>query len=321
MNNKERGKYLRNLREERGISQQELANKINYTRQNLSKWENGIAFPSDNQVIKKIADVLQLSNLELKILNGSNDDEKKNYSIKIFIIILAVFLGVILIIIFYINRNNRIFNISFNDGYSGVFVNNFKERYLNLYIADDIKDYQKIYLYTVYNNNEMPIFETEDKFIRVYEKHFSNEYNLKYITKCGLHSVIFYKDNHYEKYDYYLDDKKTDETCNYEFVNLPSEYLNNYGFTFDGFNYHYVSDDVEIIYDGYNYRIDLEKNDRIETLESMGDSQFLLERYVKDTEKQYEKIIKINGLKNCNEEVCSTFDDYAKFINFLIKNK
>ena len=68
MNNKERGKYLRNLREERGISQQELANKINYTRQNLSKWENGIAFPSDNQVIKKIADVLQLSNLELKIL-------------------------------------------------------------------------------------------------------------------------------------------------------------------------------------------------------------------------------------------------------------
>lgn len=134
MNNKERGKYLRNLREERGISQQELANKINYTRQNLSKWENGIAFPSDNQVIKKIADVLQLSNLELKILIENNDDEKKNYSIKIFIIILAVFLGVILIIIFYINRNNRIFNISFNDGYSGVFVNDFKERYLNLYM-------------------------------------------------------------------------------------------------------------------------------------------------------------------------------------------
>ena len=40
MNNKERGKNLKRLREDKGLSQKELADKLNYTRQNLSKWEN-----------------------------------------------------------------------------------------------------------------------------------------------------------------------------------------------------------------------------------------------------------------------------------------
>ena len=65
MNNKELGKNLKRLREDKGLSQKELADKLNYTRQNLSKWERGIAFPFDEETIGKLAKILGVSKKEL----------------------------------------------------------------------------------------------------------------------------------------------------------------------------------------------------------------------------------------------------------------
>lgn len=97
MNNKERGKYLKKIRETKGLSQQELTDKLNYTRQNLSKWENGVAFPSDSEIINKLAAFLGVSNEDL--INPPvklKESESKKHKYPKFI--LAIFLIVTSII-------------------------------------------------------------------------------------------------------------------------------------------------------------------------------------------------------------------------------
>lgn len=65
INSKEIGKYLKKIRIEKGLSQEQLAKKINYTRQNISKWENGISFPADDIIINKLSTILEISKEEL----------------------------------------------------------------------------------------------------------------------------------------------------------------------------------------------------------------------------------------------------------------
>lgn len=48
---------IKNLRKAKGLSQEELAIKLNVVRQTVSKWENGISVP-DSEMLIKIADAL-----------------------------------------------------------------------------------------------------------------------------------------------------------------------------------------------------------------------------------------------------------------------
>lgn len=51
---------LKNLRKSKGLSQEELAMKLNIVRQTISKWENGVSVP-DCEMLVKIADALDTS--------------------------------------------------------------------------------------------------------------------------------------------------------------------------------------------------------------------------------------------------------------------
>lgn len=45
------GKFITVLRQERKLSQRQLAEKLNVTRQAISKWENGLRLPSPEILI------------------------------------------------------------------------------------------------------------------------------------------------------------------------------------------------------------------------------------------------------------------------------
>lgn len=322
MNNKERGKYLKKLREAKGLSQQELADKLNYTRQNLSRWENGIAFPNDSEIINKLADFLGVSDDDLinpSLKSEESEPKKHKFSKFIFVIFLIVTLIVSFII--YLIKHQRIYDINLGDYFSGVYVITPKERYINIYNIKEIKELANIYLYTVYNNEEKSIINTSDKNINIHEDYISDEYNLKYINKCGMHLIIYFNDDSYQKYDYYANEKEYDNTCDYDFKYIRDNFLSDYGFTYDGSSYNYIFDDNIVTYDGSNYRAYISKNGILETLESLEASMYLYERYNTKGEKLIEKSIRINDSKNCNEESCLTYEDYAKFINFLIGKK
>lgn len=322
MNNKERGKNLKKLREAKGLSQKELADKLNYTRQNLSRWENGISFPNDSEIIKKLATFLDASVEDLtKQPEELKKTTQKDYKyLKISLIILLIMILIISFII-YLTKYQKIYDIYFDDYFSGVYAITYKERYINIYNIKEIKEYKNIYLYTVYNNEEKSIINTSDKNINIHENSISDEYNLKYINKCGIHLIVYFNDNSYQKYDYYPNEKEYDKTCDYDFKYTRYNYLNDYGFKYDGSSYNYIFNDDIVNYDGSNYRAYINKNDILETLESLGNSMYLYEKYNAKSEKIMEKSIRVNGSRNCNEENCLTYEDYAKFINFLIDKK
>ena len=45
----------------------------------------------------------------------------------------------------------------------------------------------------MYNNEEKSIINTSDKNINIHENSISDEYNLKYINKCGMHLIVYFK--------------------------------------------------------------------------------------------------------------------------------
>lgn len=47
------GENLYNLRKKQKISQEKLAEKIGVSRQSVSKWENGTAYPEMNRIFDK----------------------------------------------------------------------------------------------------------------------------------------------------------------------------------------------------------------------------------------------------------------------------
>ena len=46
------GQNLRNLRKSKNISQEELAERVKVTRQSVSKWETGEAYPEMNNILE-----------------------------------------------------------------------------------------------------------------------------------------------------------------------------------------------------------------------------------------------------------------------------
>lgn len=69
---------IKNLRKSKGISQQELAVKLNVVRQTVSKWEQGLSVP-DSDLLLSIAEVLETPVSVLlgeKIVKSEADDLK-----------------------------------------------------------------------------------------------------------------------------------------------------------------------------------------------------------------------------------------------------
>ena len=64
---------IKNLRKSKGISQEELAIKLNVVRQTVSKWENGLSVP-DSSMLISLAEELDTS---VSILLGETVNETK----------------------------------------------------------------------------------------------------------------------------------------------------------------------------------------------------------------------------------------------------
>ena len=75
------------LRKKNGWSQEELAEKVNVTRQSVSKWESAASIPDINKILElaKIfgvtTDYLLKDEMEMEEFSGENDEERKVVSI------------------------------------------------------------------------------------------------------------------------------------------------------------------------------------------------------------------------------------------------
>ena len=74
MNQDKIGKFILELRKEKNMTQQELADKIGVTDRAISKWENGRGLP-DLSLMKPLCDELGISINEL--ISGEKIDKKE----------------------------------------------------------------------------------------------------------------------------------------------------------------------------------------------------------------------------------------------------
>ena len=56
-----RAEFLQTLRKRKGLTQQELAEMVHYSDKNVSKWETGKSFPTNPNVILKLAEIFEVS--------------------------------------------------------------------------------------------------------------------------------------------------------------------------------------------------------------------------------------------------------------------
>lgn len=80
MNDNNIGRFIALKRKEKGLTQQELGDKLYVTDKAVSKWERGISFP-DITLLKKLAKILDVSIED--ILEGQNVSRKINLDSKI----------------------------------------------------------------------------------------------------------------------------------------------------------------------------------------------------------------------------------------------
>lgn len=74
------GMFIKKLRKEKGLTQQQLADKLNVTFQAVSKWENGETLP-DTGLLLDLCD--ELSTTADTLLNGGVIINKKRKTIKV----------------------------------------------------------------------------------------------------------------------------------------------------------------------------------------------------------------------------------------------
>lgn len=60
-----RGKFLCELRKGKKLTQQELGELVHYTDKNISKWERGVSFPNNPNVLQDLAEIFDVSIEEL----------------------------------------------------------------------------------------------------------------------------------------------------------------------------------------------------------------------------------------------------------------
>ena len=100
------GNRLSNLRKKNGLSQEELAEKLNVTRQTISKWELNETSPNINQA-KEISKLFNISldelvdnNIEEILIKKINKTEKRMNIIMSFNIVMLILLLLIFIVMF-----------------------------------------------------------------------------------------------------------------------------------------------------------------------------------------------------------------------------
>lgn len=186
INYKKIGKFITDLRKEKNMTQEELAEKIPIGRQAVSKWERGVSIPDASTLIilSEIFDVTINDILKGKVVN-SKDKEKKDEVLLglydernknkkklkyLFITILILIFSFFIYYFFMSYGKTKIYNVSGESEYStsvnGVFVETNEKLYFTIYdisYLDELEFRGMTLFYKDKDDNEHLIAATPDQ--------------------------------------------------------------------------------------------------------------------------------------------------------------
>ena len=97
MSNKSIGEMISSLRKEKGMTQNDLAEKMNVTDKAVSKWERNLSCPDVNS-IPKLAEVLGTTVEELLNAQSKNENNKIDEIVNIVLIGIGLAMGICIIV-------------------------------------------------------------------------------------------------------------------------------------------------------------------------------------------------------------------------------
>ena len=215
MNAKKIGNFIRMLREEKNMTQQQLANIIVISRQAVSKWELGQTLP-DHLVLLKLSELFGVTINEL--LSGERNP-KENITLNLYkerkkylkflniSLILLVIISLSFFSYYFVNQYNstKIYKVYTNDEkiniINGLFVETNEKIYFNLGNVETSQKVRKIEIIDKSKNKEKIIYSADtDKILFIdyvgYEEYFSFK-NLK-DTIENLYAKIYFDNEEIE---------------------------------------------------------------------------------------------------------------------------
>jgi transcriptional regulator with XRE-family HTH domain len=356
IDDEKRGKLICELRKKKNLTQKELGDLIHYTDKNISKWERGISFPNNPNVINKLAEVFEISVEELMYgelrietneieirenFAGQYKDNYNKYRKNIFIILFSflVFIIISLISIYMVFIRNSISVYSlvtddsaFDELNSTIVITN----KLNILSFTKInnEDINLIYLYYIdKQGNKKEIFKGENANYYIEEKRNYEEYFLEKLIKNKIYLEISYSNN--EKTDViemnaerkYINDsifpKNVDSSIeiNKELVNKKlTDKISLLGFTNkNGFYEKKINKNaiMTIDPDTMNLFVEINKDNVLERISNNYSTNSILYEKLENGEIVQNMELKISDKQDCQIKECNSINDYAMYINYI----
>lgn len=185
------GNIIKTARISKGLSQQELADNLNVTRQAISNWENNISYPDQSIIVK----LCKLLNVDIKTIYGDkiNKDynklirkEKNKFRVSILISLVVVVLLLVFGLSFLKSRDTSFYTISTEVEYfnldNSYYICTKKNNYFNFKITSPIFNLinSNIKIYYLNNDEEVVIYNDsyKEKLITRFEQEKINIDNM-----------------------------------------------------------------------------------------------------------------------------------------------
>lgn len=351
-----RGKFIAELRQEKGLTQGELGELLHFDHTTVSKWERGISFPLDPDVVISLAELLGVSFEELlygerrdnknekEIQDKIGDEYSSNYQkykrrIYKLIYILLLFIVFFFITIYFVFIRKSIFVYSINLESGNIKIENSNlviSNYLSILNFNKIielndKKIESVKLYYLTDSDEERlVFSGDNKNHYIEEQNGYEEYNLQELPNVRLYVEVRFEDGDKEEYQLYLEEKYTNDNIFPKKVDKISEETTKKVLDIDedeverillaeGFEYNGMSFEKEFE-DGGNISVDIKNNNVIRYF----GVQYVLDSNLDDDEVWYislrdnnDVIFAVSKEINCNEKKCKTAEDFAGYIKFI----
>ena len=310
------GKFIKELRIENNMTQQQLADKIPITREAVSKWERGRNKPDRTslEILSKLFNVTteelilgrrnEVNNIKENkelALNLYEENNKKQKVVKN-LIISIIGLIILFFAYYFISTFNsiKIYNISYEDTnnnimvYNGIFVTTREKFYFNfsdISIPDNIT---KLELYYMDNDNKHTIYETNNFYINIYDYYQYERY-------------FDYKDLNIVINNLYLLIKSDTKEYNIR-LNVKKDFANNKLFFFNKDNV--INNQAHLL----EYNTDIDVNLIKEKFNKIGEDYYMID---KDNNFEYYYFPKMNLI---NFKKIKDIDNYEEWSFYIKEN-
>lgn len=350
-----RGKFLTELRNEKGLTQEELGKRLHYTHTAVSKWERGLSFPMDPDVISKMAEIFDVSMEELLYGERKNNKNSKDirdnivkeytnnyqkYKKRILIMMFTLLVSIIVFLIatyfIFIRNSISVYSIYVDseniriDNSSLIVSNKLGMLNFNKIVSSSDKEITRVKLYYLTDDDvERLVISGPNEDYYLEELNGYDEYNLYNLPNVRFYVEVSYEDG--EKKNYQLELEKTftndnifpkrvdsisdDSTRRTVNINEEDAIKNLMDEGFKHGDGLYYKDVGDVTFMVSDTSYTIDVWFEHSFLRSTLDSSKILYSYFDENERFQSTVLDFTDEINCSNHKCKSAEDYAKYIN------